>query len=64
VAHPGLYRELDYERYRAETFRHYPRQHAPIRPLRTGIYDRGRFSVTRENAVRHVQRLYTEYLAR
>ncbi len=118
VAHPGLYRELGYERYRVESFRHYSRQHAPIRPvraedavartltifewyhaepgtpeiwnalqesiafsdriqqedielcqdvqanLRTDIYDRGRFSVARENGVHHFQRLYTEYLAR
>lgn len=32
VAHPGLYRELDYANYRVETFRYYSRQHAPIRP--------------------------------
>ena len=159
VAHPGLYRELDYERYRVETLRHYSRQHAPIRPVRaddaagrvftelqgdqealyywifpnfmlnlypgtlqinivvplahdrtltifewyhgepgtpeswnilqesiafsdriqqedvqlcqdvqanlhTGVYDRGRFSVARENGVHHFQRLYAEYLAR
>ena len=32
--------------------------------LRTGIYDRGRFSVARENGVHHFQRLYSEYLAR
>ena len=32
VAHPGLFRELDYANYRVETFRHYSKQHAPIRP--------------------------------
>jgi ring hydroxylating enzyme alpha subunit len=32
--------------------------------LRTGNYDRGRFSVTRENGVHHFQRLYTVSLAR
>ena len=32
--------------------------------LRTGIHDRGRFSVTRENGVHHFQRLYTDHLAR
>jgi choline monooxygenase len=35
VAHPGLYRELDYENYRVETFKYYSAQHAPIRPVRT-----------------------------
>jgi choline monooxygenase len=34
VAHPGLFRELDYERYRVETFRYHSLQHAPIRPVR------------------------------
>jgi choline monooxygenase len=34
IAHPGLYRELDYENYRVETFRYYSLQHAPIRPVR------------------------------
>jgi choline monooxygenase len=32
IAHPGLYREIDYEQYRVETFRYYSSQHAPIRP--------------------------------
>jgi choline monooxygenase len=35
VAHPGLYRELDYANYRVETFRYYSAQHAPIRPVAT-----------------------------
>jgi choline monooxygenase len=34
VAHPGLYRELDYANYRVEPFRYYSVQHAPIRPVR------------------------------
>ena len=34
VAHPGLYRELDYDNYRVETFRSYSLQHAPIRPAK------------------------------
>lgn len=34
IAHPGLYRELDYQNYRVETFRYYSAQHAPIRPVR------------------------------
>jgi choline monooxygenase len=35
VAHPGLYRELDYAQYRVDTFRYYSSQHAPIRPTRS-----------------------------
>jgi choline monooxygenase len=31
--------------------------------LQTGVYDRGRFSVRRENGVHHFQRLYSEFLA-
>ena len=31
IAHPGLFRELDYEQYRVETFRNYSKQHAPFR---------------------------------
>ncbi len=34
IAHPGLYRELDYEKYRVDTFRYYSSQYAPIRPVR------------------------------
>ncbi len=33
VAHPGLFRELDYSGYRVETFPTYSRQHAPIRSV-------------------------------
>ena len=32
IAHPGLFREIDYDHYRVETFAHYSKQHAPIRP--------------------------------
>ncbi|HUS15231.1 MAG TPA: SRPBCC family protein [Chloroflexia bacterium] len=32
IAHPGLYRELDYENYRVETHRYHSRQLAPLRP--------------------------------
>lgn len=31
AAHPGLFRELDYSRYRVDTFRYYSSQYAPIR---------------------------------
>jgi choline monooxygenase len=34
VAHPGLYRELDYANYRVDTARYYSSQYAPIRPAR------------------------------
>jgi choline monooxygenase len=34
VAHPGLYRELDYAQYRVDTYRYYSSQYAPIRPIR------------------------------
>lgn len=33
IAHPGLFREIDYDQYCVETFRYYSAQHAPIRPL-------------------------------
>ncbi|MBW4437365.1 MAG: Rieske 2Fe-2S domain-containing protein [Pleurocapsa minor GSE-CHR-MK-17-07R] len=36
IAHPGLYRELDYEQYRVDTFRYYSSQYAPIRPSKDG----------------------------
>ena len=36
IAHPGLFRELDYDHYRVDTFRYYSSQYAPIRPARTG----------------------------
>jgi choline monooxygenase len=36
IAHPGLFRELDYDAYRVETFRWYSKQHAPIRELKPG----------------------------
>jgi choline monooxygenase len=38
VAHPGLHRELDYANYRVETFRHYSRQHAPLRRGGSALY--------------------------
>jgi choline monooxygenase len=36
VVHPGLHKELDYDGYRVETYRYYSRQHAPLRPVRSG----------------------------
>jgi choline monooxygenase len=36
IAHPQLYRELDYDSYRVEEFRYYSKQHAPIRELKPG----------------------------
>jgi choline monooxygenase len=32
IAHPGLFRELDYDQYRIDTFEDYSSQYAPIRP--------------------------------
>ncbi len=32
IAHPGLFREIDYDQYRVETFPTYSKQHAPMRP--------------------------------
>jgi choline monooxygenase len=36
IAHPGLYRELDYDAYRVDTFRYHSSQYAPIRPSKDG----------------------------
>lgn len=36
IAHPDLFRELDCDAYRVETFRYYSKQHAPIRELKPG----------------------------
>jgi len=36
IAHPQLFKELDYDAYRVEEFRYYSKQHAPIRQLRAG----------------------------
>ncbi len=36
MAHPGLYREIDYAQYRVDTFRYYSSAHAPIRPAKDG----------------------------
>ena len=33
IAHPGLYREIDYDQYRVDTYRLYSKQHAPIREV-------------------------------
>src|ERR671935_231594 len=36
IAHPQLFKEVDYDAYRIETFRWYSKQHAPIRELKPG----------------------------
>ena len=36
IAHPGLYREIDYDGYRVEPHRFYSRQVAPVRELKPG----------------------------
>ena len=41
IAHPGLFRELDYDQYRVDTYRYYSSQYAPIRDVKPGEhYDR------------------------
>jgi choline monooxygenase len=42
IAHPGLFREIDYDQYRVNTFRYYSSQYAPIRPDRQADEIRGR----------------------
>jgi choline monooxygenase len=48
IAHPGLFREIDYEQYRVETFRYHSQQHAPIRAAGTGSAHRDRRYVRME----------------
>ena len=36
IAHPGLFREVDYDQYRVDTYRYYSKQHAPIREVDPG----------------------------
>jgi choline monooxygenase len=36
IAHPGLFREVDYEQYRVDTYRYYSQAHAPIRSAKDG----------------------------
>lgn len=36
IAHPGLFREVDYDQYRVDTYRYYSKQHAPIREVGAG----------------------------
>jgi len=36
IAHPDLFKELDYDAYKVEPFRYYSKSHAPIRELREG----------------------------
>jgi choline monooxygenase len=36
IAHPQLFKEVDYDAYRVEEFRYYSKQHAPIRELKPG----------------------------
>ena len=36
IAHPGLFREVDYDQYRVDTYRYYSKQHAPIRDVNPG----------------------------
>jgi phenylpropionate dioxygenase-like ring-hydroxylating dioxygenase large terminal subunit len=36
VVHPGLMKEIDYTRYRTETFRYHSRQSAPVKAIKRG----------------------------
>ena len=36
IAHPGLFKEVDYDQYRVDAFRYYSKQHAPIRDVDPG----------------------------
>lgn len=40
MAHPGLFKEIDYNAYRVETERYYSKQFAPIRPKPDSLYRR------------------------
>lgn len=50
IAHPGLFRELDYDQYRVETFRYYSSQYAPIRPVKDGEIRDRRYIRTEDEA--------------
>ena len=39
IAHPDLFKELDYDAYRVETFRYHSKSYAPIRDLVRAIND-------------------------
>jgi choline monooxygenase len=47
AAHPGLFRELDYQKYRVDTFRYYSSQYAPIR-ARSAAEGRRRYDYGQE----------------
>lgn len=49
AAHPSLFRELDYAKYRVDTYRYYSSQFAPIRPPRAG-HDHRRYESDGLNA--------------
>lgn len=50
IAHPGLFKELDFDQYRVETFANYSKQYAPIRPAKEGeIQGRDRRYIRDEN---------------
>ncbi len=49
IAHPGLFRELDYDQYRVETHRYYSKQHAPIREVKEGEHYDRRYVRTNES---------------
>jgi choline monooxygenase len=51
AAHPGLMRELDYSRYRVDTYRYYSSHIAPIKPPRAGAHEDRRYNASGLNAL-------------
>jgi choline monooxygenase len=51
AAHPSLFRELDYARYRVDTFRYYSSQIAPIRAARDSEARRYEFADSSQSAL-------------
>jgi choline monooxygenase len=44
IVHPGLMREIDYPRYRCQTFRYHSQQLGPVKPLKPGDEERRVYS--------------------
>jgi choline monooxygenase len=62
IAHPGLYRELDYQNYRVETFRHYSKQHAPIRPAHAEDAEGRRYVTMEADAEAHYYWIFPNFM--
>lgn len=44
IVHPGLFQELDYDRYEVVTYRHYSKQCAPVRTVSAATTDERRYA--------------------